>query len=453
MQKYILKQQLKRFSVSNSEGLHKGYNRFQSLLSQLEIHSAGVSTKDANQKFLRSLPASWSQVSLIMRTKSGVDTLSFDDLYNNLRVFESDVKGFTASSSSTQNVAFVSSESTSSTNEANNAYGVSTSSRHNLQRKGSSSYSDELIRSSTKRQEKSYSLMPWNQFALTRPKSSALIVTRQGISLESADQKGIKILGGEMHGILEIKQKTMGGDLEKKKEPKALVILDGDGVDWIGHSENEQENFALMAYSKSGSDTEREQLGDASIQAYDQGLNNLLDSQTSAKDKSRLGNGNQIHKGILSYETEVFKSVFDSRSSDIEDSSVNDRYAEGMHAIPPPMTGIYMPSRSDFGIDESMFTYGPKQSKTSKSDAETSNSASCESNFTVETLEFAPKPVANKPKAVSEPKVWSDASIIEEYESDSDDKHVTIPSKEQEKPSFAYVNTIKHVKTTKQTVE
>ncbi|GJS00350.1 retrovirus-related pol polyprotein from transposon TNT 1-94 [Tanacetum coccineum] len=36
------------FSVSNSEGLHKGYNRFQSLLSQLEIHSVGVSTEDAN---------------------------------------------------------------------------------------------------------------------------------------------------------------------------------------------------------------------------------------------------------------------------------------------------------------------------------------------------------------------------------------------------------------------
>nr|GEY17880.1 ribonuclease H-like domain-containing protein [Tanacetum cinerariifolium] len=38
MQKYILKQQFKGFFVSNSEGLHKGYNRFQSLLSQLEIH-------------------------------------------------------------------------------------------------------------------------------------------------------------------------------------------------------------------------------------------------------------------------------------------------------------------------------------------------------------------------------------------------------------------------------
>ncbi|GJW74180.1 hypothetical protein Tco_0133550 [Tanacetum coccineum] len=74
---------------------------FQSLLSQLEIHGAGVSTEDANQKFLRSLPSAWSQVSLIMRTKPGVDSLSFDDLYNNLRVFESDVKGSTASSSST----------------------------------------------------------------------------------------------------------------------------------------------------------------------------------------------------------------------------------------------------------------------------------------------------------------------------------------------------------------
>ncbi|GKA74494.1 hypothetical protein Tco_0780796 [Tanacetum coccineum] len=43
------------------------------------------------------------------------------------KVFESDVKGSTASSSSTQNVAFVSSES-SSTNDVSTAYGVSTSS-------------------------------------------------------------------------------------------------------------------------------------------------------------------------------------------------------------------------------------------------------------------------------------------------------------------------------------
>ncbi|GKD18872.1 hypothetical protein Tco_1208030 [Tanacetum coccineum] len=48
MQKYILKQQFEGFSISNSEGLHKGYDRFQSLLSQLEIHGAGVSNEDEN---------------------------------------------------------------------------------------------------------------------------------------------------------------------------------------------------------------------------------------------------------------------------------------------------------------------------------------------------------------------------------------------------------------------
>ncbi|GKE93462.1 hypothetical protein Tco_1574557, partial [Tanacetum coccineum] len=54
---------------------------------------------------------------------------------------------------------------------------------------------------------------------------------------------------------------------------------------------------------------------------------------------------------------------------------------------------------------------------------------------------------------ISQPKVWSDAPIIEEYESDSDDEHVSLPTKEQETPSFAFVNTVKHVKTPRQTVK
>ncbi|GKA03222.1 hypothetical protein Tco_0676003 [Tanacetum coccineum] len=97
-----------------------------------------------------------------------------------------------------------------------------------------------------------------------------------------------------------------------------------------------------------------------------------------------------------------------------------------MHAVPPPMTGIYMPPKSDFGIDESNFTYGPKQSKTSESAANTT---------------------------VSKPNVWSDAPIIEEYESDNDDEYVIKPLKEHEKPSFAFVNTVKHVKTPRETVK
>ncbi|GKA41271.1 hypothetical protein Tco_0733864 [Tanacetum coccineum] len=70
-----------------------------------------------------------------------------------------------------------------------------------------------------------------------------------------------------------------------------------------------------------------------------------------------------------------------------------------------------------------------------------------------EILESVPEPVVVEPKVVSQPKVWSDAPIIEEYESDSDDEYVIQPSKEQEKPSFAFVNTVKHVKTPRETVK
>ncbi|GKC41095.1 hypothetical protein Tco_1053479, partial [Tanacetum coccineum] len=116
-----------KLPILKKEGLHKGYDMFQSLLSKLEIHGASVSTEDVNQKFLKSLPSSWSQVSLVMRTKPGVDNLSIDNFYNNIRVFESDIKGSTRSSSRAKNVAFVSSESTSSTNDVSTANGVSTS--------------------------------------------------------------------------------------------------------------------------------------------------------------------------------------------------------------------------------------------------------------------------------------------------------------------------------------
>ncbi|GJU68867.1 ribonuclease H-like domain-containing protein [Tanacetum coccineum] len=147
--------------------------------------------------------------------------------------------------------------------------------------------------------------------------------------------------------------------------------------------------------------------------------------QMSSGNKYGLGYGNQIHEGVLSYEKEVLESVFDSRSSDVEDSPVNDRFAkaEGMHAVPPPMTGNYMPPKFDFGIDD------------------------------VETLESVPEPVVVEPKVVSQPKVWSDAPIIEEYESDSDDEYVIEPSKEQEKPSFDFVNTDYAVKSPRETIK
>ncbi|GJX20691.1 hypothetical protein Tco_0223368 [Tanacetum coccineum] len=101
----------------------KAYDRFQKLISQLEVHGAPISKEDINQKFLRSLPPSWNQIALIMRNKPDIDEIDIDELYNNLRVYEDELKKSSGSNSASQNLAFLSSENTSSTNEVSTTSG------------------------------------------------------------------------------------------------------------------------------------------------------------------------------------------------------------------------------------------------------------------------------------------------------------------------------------------
>ncbi|GJZ29597.1 putative ribonuclease H-like domain-containing protein [Tanacetum coccineum] len=84
------------------------------LLSQLDALGAGVSDEDANHKFLRSLPPAWDSLAMTMRTKKNIDTLSIDDLYNNLSVFEQDIQKTSSSSLTSDNVAFLSQAKASS---------------------------------------------------------------------------------------------------------------------------------------------------------------------------------------------------------------------------------------------------------------------------------------------------------------------------------------------------
>nr|GFB91931.1 hypothetical protein [Tanacetum cinerariifolium] len=141
--------------------------------------------------------------------------------------------------------------------------------------------------------------------------------------------------------------------------------------------------------------------------------------------QNKLGYGDYRYGSILSYENEVLQSVFMNKASDLEDTSVNDRYADGMLAVPLPMTGNYMPSRSDVEIDYSKFTNGLKQTSTDESDSKPSEYASCEFDSRLETTTSMPEPVENAPKVVCKPKVWTDAPIIEKYESDSDNDLVS----------------------------
>nr|GEV25861.1 putative ribonuclease H-like domain-containing protein [Tanacetum cinerariifolium] len=105
MRKTMLKQAFLEFIVSEEEGLHKGYDRFQNILSQLNQMQAKPNNDDVNIKFLRAFPSSWSQVALTLKTRGCLEYLSFDDLYNKLRSLEIDVKGGSSYGSRSTTVA------------------------------------------------------------------------------------------------------------------------------------------------------------------------------------------------------------------------------------------------------------------------------------------------------------------------------------------------------------
>ncbi|GJV73093.1 ribonuclease H-like domain-containing protein [Tanacetum coccineum] len=85
--------------------------------------------EDINQKFLRSLSQEWTMHTIVWRNKPEIKTLSLDELFNNLKAYESEVKGTSSSITNSHNVAFLSSSSTNSATRAvNTAQGVNTTS-------------------------------------------------------------------------------------------------------------------------------------------------------------------------------------------------------------------------------------------------------------------------------------------------------------------------------------
>ncbi|GKB95050.1 hypothetical protein Tco_0981187 [Tanacetum coccineum] len=111
-QRNLLKQRYEKFTALSSEMLDQSFDRLQKHL-------------------LRSLSPEWNTHVVVWRNKAELETMSMDDHYNNLKVYEPEVKGMSSSSLSTQNMDFVSSSNnnTSSSNEAvNAAHGVTTAS-------------------------------------------------------------------------------------------------------------------------------------------------------------------------------------------------------------------------------------------------------------------------------------------------------------------------------------
>ncbi|GKE01586.1 hypothetical protein Tco_1389569 [Tanacetum coccineum] len=110
------------------EAIEKRYG-WNKELKKLEIQGEVINQEDMNLKLLRSLPSEWKTHALIWRNKVEIETISLDDLHNNLKIYEQEITGSSSTSQNSQNVAFVfnNTNNTNITNKADDtAHRVST---------------------------------------------------------------------------------------------------------------------------------------------------------------------------------------------------------------------------------------------------------------------------------------------------------------------------------------
>ncbi|GJV45859.1 ribonuclease H-like domain-containing protein [Tanacetum coccineum] len=490
------------------------------LLSIPDEHLLKFHGEDANLKLLRSLPSAWNNIALIMRNKSDLDTLSMDDLYNNLKVYESEIKSQTSSSSNSQNVAFVSSENTSSANEVVNiAHDFSDASSQG--QASSSTYVDNVLFSFFANQSNSLQFdnealekidtddleemdLKLQVAMLTMRVKRFIKKTRRNLNFndkETVDVDKIKVECYNCHRRghfarecrIPRNQDNRNGDNTQRVIPvetpaNALVVTNGMGYDWSYQAEEGPTNFALMAFTSQGSsslDTEVHTSSKEYLQSY-QTLQKQYDQQCDVLNKANLEiiayqlgleslearivvhqkneavyeediaflkydvktglsfdsqmNENELHDSHLN-KSEVFECVSNSSVNECEEDNdqVNDRFkkVEGYHAVPPPYTENYMPSRPDLsfaGLDDSVYKSKVSETITSMPNIETTASKTSKDSL-------------EKPKIVR-----PSAPLIEEWESDSDDDCVIRPSIEQNKPSYAKINFVKSDENTRKSV-
>nr|GEZ07774.1 hypothetical protein [Tanacetum cinerariifolium] len=188
-------------------------------------------------------------------------------------------------------------ESTSSTIELNTAYSVSTATCHSSQAQEQIDQ-DNLEEIDLKWQVAMLSMRVKRFYKKTRRK------------LETTKNPGNI---GRDAGNAGYRGRDNGKRPPKEEYEKASVVQDGLGTcDWSYQLEEEAIDFALNAFTS-----------------------NPLSSSSS------------------NYEEEVTKTVFDNRSSNKENSLANDRFkkGKGFHAVPPHLTGNYMPPKPDLLIE------------------------------------------------------------------------------------------------------
>ncbi|GJX27000.1 hypothetical protein Tco_0233296 [Tanacetum coccineum] len=236
-QKTLLKQMYETFNASSSESLDSIFNRLQKMVSKLTILD--------------------------------LDSISFDDLYNNFKIVKPEVKRSVTSSSnsSSQNLAFVSGHS--STNDVNTAnVHVSTS-------------STPVSTASTNNSTACLSDAIVYAYLATQPNGSQVVhEDLEQIHEDDLDEIDLKwqlaLLKCRNPRSQENRSRSQDSSRRtvnvEESSSKAMLAIDGTGFDWSYMADEEAStNFALMAFSdfelnKSESDLDSYKKGLASVE-------------------------------------------------------------------------------------------------------------------------------------------------------------------------------------------
>ncbi|GJW76400.1 ribonuclease H-like domain-containing protein [Tanacetum coccineum] len=438
------------------------FDMLQKLISQLEIQGEVITKEDLNLKLLRSLPSEWKTHALIWRNKEEIETISLDDLYNNLKIYEPELIGSSID---------------------NTAYGVSAA--HTQSNPTSGDNLKELD-------------LQWEMAMLTvRAKR---FIKRTGRKLDvngqrvGFDRSKMECYNCHKNGHFARECRAPRNQENRGREnsrrtmtvetptENALVAQDGiGGYDWSYQAEEEHPtNFALMAHTSSGSssssDSEVDSCSKSCVKAYAT-LKEQYDSLSSDYKKSQF-NLVSYKAGLESVEARlahykknevVFeesinvlnlevklrdnalvenKKKLEKAEKERDDSPVvecfvihlrcrNQEYNKskpdkGYHAVPPPYTGNFIPFKPDL-------TFMDEIVESENMDV-----------ITIITPSNADNGDAVEPKTVR--KNSFRPPVIEDWNSDDDSEVEFIPNVEDKtvRPS---TEKIKFVKSARETVE
>ncbi|GJS57111.1 putative ribonuclease H-like domain-containing protein [Tanacetum coccineum] len=420
--------------------LDKAYDRFQKLISQLEVHGALISKEDINQKFLRSLPSSWNQIALIMRNKPDIDEIDIDDLYNNLRntggtnEVSTDSGDFRVSTASGINqvpstpcahdvaYSFLAQPTTSPQLKNKDFQQMDGDDLENRSRwqecrsgrnQGRRSYGDNGRSNAPTTESSSQALVAqdglggydWSNDFEVEPVNYALMAISSSSSSSSSDSEVQKC---SKQCLESFKTLQKNYDTEREKHNRAKLEIRGYEIALeslesriLGHEKNELawgEKYEFQNYELKCREIkinnlnlelekvvkERDELKDkiAKWEESTKNLDEILNSQMSARDKTGLGYGTQLNELSSNHETdsENSLSVFDVRSSDEESTPANDMSSkvDEYHAVPPPIRRNFLTQRSDIsfaGFDEYAIRNKIIESQTTELNTKTSETA------------------------------------------------------------------------------